>query len=256
MSKDDPAGQDGNTGFQAQDQGCHSRIHVFLSDDLQGIGDPAGKHAGVQNRHPGIQDRGDLRVFQDQRRNAGKEPAYQKLDAGHFYPVCFGRKMIDDQYMEGKPKGTDQHKKIAFSNGEPVRDAEQIKAGQGQRHSCPDERAAFFLQKEPQYGNDDDVAGGDETGFAHSSILDADLLKVAGDAQGNPAEDPAGDEGFAAALFPGRRCGPPGPAVKKPDDREQHNAADDASDGIEGKGADIFHAYALSHKGDAPYRCG
>ena len=57
--------------------------------------------------------------------------------------------MIDDQYMEGKPKGTDQHKKIAFSNGEPVRDAEQIKAGQASATAAQMKGLHFFFRKSP-----------------------------------------------------------------------------------------------------------
>lgn len=75
--------------------------------------------------------------------------------------------MIDDQNMKRKKYRTDQDEQFAPSDGEALTwcQAEKIQATQGKDHRDPDEGSAFFLQKDPEYGNNDDVTGSDKPAF-------------------------------------------------------------------------------------------
>ena len=87
MSKDQPAGEHGNAGFQAEDQGGYGRVHAFLTDDLQGVGNSAGHNSGIEDRNFGCKDACEIRTFKEQGREPGEDTADQELDAGHFYAV-------------------------------------------------------------------------------------------------------------------------------------------------------------------------
>ena len=56
LVQDDPAGQEGKDGLQAHEKGRDGGVGVLLGDDLQRIGDAAGKNAGVKDRRRGGQD--------------------------------------------------------------------------------------------------------------------------------------------------------------------------------------------------------
>ena len=47
LSKDDPASDNRDTGFQAENQGGYSWVHIFLTDDLQSVGNAAGHDSGI-----------------------------------------------------------------------------------------------------------------------------------------------------------------------------------------------------------------
>ena len=46
-----PSGKYGDAGFQTEDQGCHSGVHVLLTDDLQSIGNTAGHDTCIKDGH-------------------------------------------------------------------------------------------------------------------------------------------------------------------------------------------------------------
>ena len=145
LPEQQPSGQNGNTGFQAQNKRSHSGIHSFLAYDLQGVGYAAGHNACIQNGNPGVQKPGHGRVLKKQGGNSGKNAAHKELDAGHFYSVYHWRKMIDHQNVQSKQDGADQNQKIALSDRKTVIDAEQIKTDKSQNYSGPDKGAAFFF---------------------------------------------------------------------------------------------------------------
>lgn len=39
-----------DTGFETEDQRGYGRIHVFLTDDLQSVGNTAGQDSGIEER--------------------------------------------------------------------------------------------------------------------------------------------------------------------------------------------------------------
>lgn len=99
--------------------------------------------------------------------------------------------MIDDQNMKRKKYRTDQDEQFAPSDSEALTwgQAEKIQATQGKNYRDPDEGTAFFFQKHPKYGNNDDVTGSDKTGFSNSGIFDSKLLKIACKAEQNTTAD-------------------------------------------------------------------
>ncbi len=52
MSENDPACKDGDAGLQAEDKGGYGGVHVFLADDLQGVGNTAGHDACIEDGQP------------------------------------------------------------------------------------------------------------------------------------------------------------------------------------------------------------
>ena len=199
LSEDDPAGENGNAGFQAKDQGGYGRIHIFLTYDLEGVGYTTGHDTGIENRAPGSGERGKLRMLQNGSGDGGEEPADQKLDAGHFHTICLGGEIVNDQNVQGKQNCTDQDKDISFSHGEAICDAQQIKADQSHGNCDPDKRAAFLFHKKSQNGDDDNIACGKEACFSNRGILDSKLLEVRSKAQADAAGNSSQDQGFGAA---------------------------------------------------------
>ena len=159
--------------------------------------------------------------------------------------------MVDHQDMQGKKYCTDQHEQFSLTNGKSLAwcQAEKVQTAQGKDHGDPDKRAAFFLKEDTDDRNDDDVAGGDESGFADGGVFDTELLEVACKAEQDTAADTAGDQSFAVrrCLFTGRSG-----LTKSPDDRQQCDRTDDISNGIEGKASNIVHADALCDKSHTP----
>ena len=103
--------------------------------------------------------------------------------------------MIDDQNMKRKKYCTNQDEQFSLSDSEALTwgQAEKIQATQGKNYRDPDEGTAFFFQKDPEYGNNDDVTGSDKTGFSNSGIFDSKLLKIAGKAEQNTTADASGE---------------------------------------------------------------
>ena len=163
--------------------------------------------------------------------------------------------MIDDQNMKRKKYRTDQDEQFAPSDGEALTwcQAEKIQATQGKDHRDPDEGTAFFLQKDPEYGNDDDVTGSDKTGFSNGGVFDPELLEVTCQTEKDTAADTASDQCFAGFLPVSRIlvCGRILFAENKYD-RNQSDGSDDVSDCIKGKTSDVIHTDTLCHKSHTP----
>ena len=65
----------------------YGRIHVFLTDDLQSVGNTAGEDSGIEERDFGSKNATEIRAFKEQCRNSGEDAADKELYAGHFYSV-------------------------------------------------------------------------------------------------------------------------------------------------------------------------
>lgn len=87
LAENQPASDNRDTGFQAENQGGYSWVHIFLTDDLQGVGNSAGHNSGIEDRNFGCKDACEIRTFKEQGREPGEDTADQELDAGHFYAV-------------------------------------------------------------------------------------------------------------------------------------------------------------------------
>lgn len=193
LSQDQPSGNHRDTGFETEDQRGYGRIHVFLTDDLKSVGNTAGQDSGIEERNFGSKNATEIRTLKKQCRNSGEDAADKELYAGHFYSVHQRGEMIDDQNMQRKKYCTDQDEQFSLSDGEALTwcQAEKIQSTQGKNYRDPDEGTAFSLQKDPEYGNNDDVTGSDKTGFSNGGIFDSKLLKIACKAEQNTTADTA-----------------------------------------------------------------
>ena len=203
MSKEQPAGEHGDAGLQGKDQGSYCRVYILLTYNLQGVGNTTGHDAGIQDWKPCGEDRGNLRVFQDQSRDHGQDSADQKLDAGKLYPVCFRGKMINDQNVQGKEKSTHQDQNVSLSNGKAVCDAKQVETNQCHYNRNPDKRTAFLFQEKSDDRDNDNVACSDKTCFSDSCVLDTELLEAAGSKEGGAAGDSTRPQ-VTAVIWSGR----------------------------------------------------
>lgn len=87
LSQDQPSGDYRDTGFETEDQRGYGRIHVFLTDDLQSVGNTAGQDSGIEEWDFGSKNATEIRAFKEQCRNSGEDAADKELYAGHFYSV-------------------------------------------------------------------------------------------------------------------------------------------------------------------------
>lgn len=106
-------------------------------------------------------------MLQNDGRDSGKDSADQELDAGHFHAVYLRREVVDDQNVQGKQECTDQDQNVSFADGEAVCDAKQVETDQCHYNGNPDKGAAFLFHKKSKDWDNDDVAGGKESGFAN-----------------------------------------------------------------------------------------
>ena len=108
--------------------------------------------------------------------------------------------------------------------------------------------------------DDDNVHGSDKSGFSHGSVGDADLLERAGNRKTDTAEDTADDQcpsvggGYVGSRIRCRICGGRCPVgfVDQRNKKQQDKSTDKVSDGVKGKGTDIFHSDTLGDKRGAP----
>lgn len=128
-------------------------------------------------------------MLQNKGQCCGQDAADQKLDAGKFYAICFRRKIVNDQNVQGKKESAHQYQNVSKADGKTVRDADEIKSDQSHDNSCPDKRTAFLSQEKSDNWDNDNIAGCDETGFSYGCILDAELLEIAGSKEGDSAGD-------------------------------------------------------------------
>ena len=139
-------------------------------------------------------------MFEQQCRDTGKDSTGQELDAGEFYSIYFRREVVDNQDVHREQECTDQYKQIPLSDGESIRDAQEIKSDQRHCNSRPDEFAAFFSKEYSNDRYDHDIAGSDEAGFSNGSIFDAELLEITCQTEADATGNTADDQVFAALL--------------------------------------------------------
>ena len=159
--------------------------------------------------------------------------------------------MVNDQDVAGESQGTQQHQQVALLELQRAAHAQQVQAKNGDDHADPELHAHFFVEKQAQDGDNDDVHGGDEARLAHGGVLHPHLLQAGGHAQGKAAAQAADEQ----CLAVGPLFGSPFltfEAAEKQDDRNQRHAAHEGPAGIEGEGAEMVHAHGLGHEAGAP----
>lgn len=131
-------------------------------------------------------------VFKDQHKYSRKDSACQELDAAHFHAVHLLGEVVNNQNVQSVAKGTEQHQKVARSDGEVVLDAQAVQARYAQQNTDPHGGRDFFLEKQPADGNQHHIEGGDKAGFSDAGTgHQAQLLQIAGQSQGDAAADAA-----------------------------------------------------------------
>lgn len=252
--QDNPTGKHGDNRLQAHNQRGHGRVHALLPDDLQGIRCAGGQCACVQHRLPRGEQRTQTGLLKEQHARACNHSADKKLNAGHFHAVGQRRKMVDDHDMYRKQDGTDKGEEVAAVHAQPVGQTEKIQADDCQRHTAPDQSAAFAPEQKAEQRYNQDIAGGQKTGFADCSVQQADLLKNTRKAQRCAAAHTAKHQCFACApFFFGVFVRMAWTALMQDDDdRQQNDTADHTARKQKGEWADIVHADALRHERHAP----
>ena len=154
--------------------------------------------------------------------------------------------------MYGEDGGAGKGQRVALAQGEVLLDAQQVQAHQGDEHADPGHGRAAALEEDAVDGHQDDVEGGDEAALAGGDVEQRGLLQNAGRRQHHAAEDAAfqqhlvvqGENG--AALIRGLA------AFCQPDEGQQHQAAQEGADAVEGQGRQIVQPHALGHESGAP----
>ena len=150
---------------------------------------------------------------------------------------------------------TDKGDQVADVDAQSVAQTEEVHPDNGKRDPAPNQPAAPAAKKQQIDQRDDqDITGCKKAGLADRGIEQPDLLGKVGCAQCHAAAHAADEQGLAGfALFLGRFRGMAGAVfVQYRDDRQQHDAADQAAREQEGKRADVVHADALCDEGEAP----
>lgn len=84
--------------------------------------------------------------------------------------------MVNDHDVTGESQGAQQHQQVALLELEGAAHTQQIQAEHGDDHADPELHAHFFVEKQAQNGDDDDVHGGDEARLAHGGVTAPILL--------------------------------------------------------------------------------
>ena len=176
--QEQPPGQHGHNGLQAEDQAGDGGVDALLPDDLEGIAHAGGQDTGVQNGCPGLEHiAGRRHALRAQHTNHGEKARHEELDAGHLYPVHFRAEMVNDHDVTGESQGTQQHQQVTLLELEGAAHTQQIQAEHGDDHADPELHAHFFVEKQAQNGDDDDVHGGDKAGLSGAGVDQTHLLK-------------------------------------------------------------------------------
>ena len=160
--------------------------------------------------------------------------------------------------MYRKQNRTDKYQNISVSDWKLFVYAKQIQTHNCQKHRQPDHRTAFLLHKKSDHRNDHNITRCNETGFSDGCILDADLLEIACQAQGDTTADPAGQQCFSLCfffLFADFFCLCLFFPLQEKNTRDQHQSSQNTSHKVEGKRSDILHPHALGNKRHAPDAC-
>ena len=90
--------------------------------------------------------------------------------------------MIDDQDVKGKEDGAEEDQEVTEGNFKIAVDAEKIESGHGQDDTEDDDSRNLAADEKSHEGDQDDIDGGNESGFSGRRHGDADLLQGIGDA--------------------------------------------------------------------------
>ena len=156
--------------------------------------------------------------------------------------------------MGGKNKGASQNNGVSLVDGKAFMNAKQVKADDGKDNGRYDKHRAFLFEKEPEEGDQDDVQGGDKTGFSGSGVLNAHLLKASGKKQAESAADSSAEQEPAAfrAALPAVIDGQRVLFADEQGNRQQDQEAEKKAAGVIDIGLHEVHGHTLCHKSRAP----
>ena len=109
------------------------------------------------------------------------------------------------------------------------------------------------------YRDDNDIAGGDESGAPHGGVLNTDLLEAGGKGKKQSTGNSSLPEKLSGGSVPDRICFLHiswEELVQNKNTWHKYQTAQQAAYHIEGKGFHVVHPHALCHKGSAPDRGG
>ena len=148
VAQDEPATQCGKYAFQAHDDGCHCRLGVFLSDDLQGVGNAAGKNAHVKQAGDHGREIAPLHLLTAEGNEGGENAADQKLQHGKgnaVYPASVG---VHHHDVGGKAQGAAKHQGIPeIKVIKATCKAQKVNAHGGNRTCQPDHGRGSLFEK-------------------------------------------------------------------------------------------------------------
>ena len=250
-----PAGDGRDNRFQAHDKACDRRTQSLLADDLERVRHARGHRARIQDGLPRGENIRPRRLFKEQHADAREDRASEKLDAGHFYAVHSGRKIVDDENVAGEQERAAETEQRAQIEAEAApRHAQEVQTGQRDRDAAPVLEAAAAAEQQADQRHDQNIARGHKTCLADRGVQQRKLLRTACDTQDGAAAEAADDKRFPslpAFLRRFSRARRPDP-VQHRDHRQQHDHSDDASRADVGHRPDIVHADALRHERRAP----
>ncbi len=90
--------------------------------------------------------------------------------------------LIDAENMQGKRECAGKRERVAEVQAEIAAfHAQAVKTNQRYTNGDAEQAGGLATEENAEDRNDQDIQGGDETGFGGSSVLDADLLEYGGD---------------------------------------------------------------------------
>ena len=254
--QDQPAAQGAEHAFQAHDQAGDGGVQIFLPQDLQGVGDPAGQHTAVEQRQQILAEFREGRVLEQESGSGAFHRHHQKLQQAQPHTVHQRRKMIHRHDLETEQHGAAQQDPVAgLDAAETVLHAQQPEPAHGDDHAQPEPGIAPPPQKQAEHRHQHHIHGGEETGLCRGGVQgDADLLGGGGRKQQGAAAETGGQQvlavggGFGPAIgsaLPAAEC------VKGINGGHQHQNGQPAASGQKGISPHAG-ACALGHEGRAP----
>lgn len=228
---------------------------MLLAENLQSVGDAAAHDAGVGDGFPALGERGDGRRFENQHQYAVEDGAGCELDQGQAHAVKIPDDVLDADNLDGEAERADQGIHVALVDAEILGDADEVHTDSGDYDACSLQDAYGAAQKDvPQQGDEDDVERGDEAALAYGRVHDAQLLHIAGDAEGYAADNAAFQQ---AVTVDGVITAPDaeGAAAQLVRDKaaaEQENRSQNGAGPVEGERFYILSADALRDERGTP----
>ena len=160
--------------------------------------------------------------------------------------------MVDEKDLEREKERAGDDEQVSFGDAEAFVHAQQIKPYDGDDDTDPDEKRATFFQEDAEDRHENDVAGRDETRLADSRVFDADLLHGAGRTERDSTAQSADQQVFATVTLFYLFLLPRLDAIKKWNDGDEDEPAENGTEHIKGKRPNGIHRGTLGAKRKAP----